>query len=95
MLSDPQNKELLIEYKKNENSLTSQLKNNEIQYYSNEVDINKHCASQLQMSSITSLFRLDTIWQKVLVVMISHCFMYTVLNVELLFLVCLLFKREM
>ena len=44
-LSDPQNKELLIEYKKNNNSLNSQLKNTEILYYSNELDINKHDAS--------------------------------------------------
>ena len=45
-LSDPQNKELLIEYKKNKNSLNSQLKNTEILYYSNELDINKHDASK-------------------------------------------------
>ena len=45
-LSDPQNKELLIEYKKKKNSLNSQLKNTEILYYSNELDINKHDASK-------------------------------------------------
>ena len=45
-LSNPQNKELLIEYKKNKNSLNSQLKNTEILYYSNELDINKHDASK-------------------------------------------------
>ena len=45
-LSDPQNKELLIEYNKNKNSLNSQLKNNEILYYSNELDINKYDASK-------------------------------------------------
>ena len=45
-LSDPQNKELLIEYKKNINSLNSQLKNTEILYYPNELDINKHDASK-------------------------------------------------
>ena len=44
-LSDPQNKELLIEYKK-KTSLNSQLKNTEILYYSNELDINKHDASK-------------------------------------------------
>ena len=44
-LSDPQNKELLIEYKKNKNSLNSQLKNTEIHYYPNDLDINKHDAS--------------------------------------------------
>ena len=36
-LSDPQNKELLIENKKNKNSLNSQLKNTEILYYSNQL----------------------------------------------------------
>ena len=45
-LSDTQNKELLIEYKKKKNSHNSQLKNTEILYYSNEVDINKHDASK-------------------------------------------------
>ena len=45
-LSDPQNKELLIEYKKNKNSLNSQLKNTEILYYSNELNIKKHDASK-------------------------------------------------
>ena len=45
-LSDPQNKELVMEYKKNKNSLNSQLKNTEILYYSNEFDINKHDASK-------------------------------------------------
>ena len=43
-LPDPQNKELLIEYKKN--SVNSQLKNTEILYYSNELDINKHDTSK-------------------------------------------------
>ena len=46
-LSDTQNKELLIENKKTKNSLNSQLKNTEILYYSNELDINKHDASKL------------------------------------------------
>ena len=41
-LSDPQNKELLIEHKKKKNSLNTQLKNIEILYYSHELDINKH-----------------------------------------------------
>ena len=45
-LSCPQNKELLIEYQKNKHSLNSQLKNTEILYYSNELDINKHDASK-------------------------------------------------
>ena len=45
-LSDPQNKELLVEYKKNINSLNSLLKNTEILYYSNELDINKYDASK-------------------------------------------------
>ena len=45
-LSDPKNKELLIEYKTNKNSLNSQLKNTEILYCSNELDINKHDASK-------------------------------------------------
>ena len=45
-LSALQNKELLIEYKKNKNSLNSQLKNTDILYYSNELDINKHDASK-------------------------------------------------
>ena len=45
-LSDPQNKELLIEYNKNKNSLKSQLKNTVILYYSDELDINKHDASK-------------------------------------------------
>ena len=45
-VSDPQNKELLINYNKNKNSLNSQLKNTEILYYSNELDINKHDASK-------------------------------------------------
>ena len=46
ILADPQNKELLIEYKKNKKSLNSRLKNTEILYYSNELDINKHNASK-------------------------------------------------
>ena len=45
-LSDPQNKELLVEYKKNKNSLNSQFKNTEILYNLNELDINKHDASK-------------------------------------------------
>ena len=45
-LSDPQNTVLVIEYKKNINSLISQLKNTEILYYSNELDIIKHDASK-------------------------------------------------
>ena len=45
-LADPQNIELLIEYKENKNSLNSQLKNTEILYYSNELDINKHDGSK-------------------------------------------------
>ena len=45
-LSDPLNKELLIEYKKNKNSLNSQLKNTEILYCSYELDMNKHDASK-------------------------------------------------
>ena len=45
-LSDPQNKVLLVEYKKKKNSFNSQLKNTEIHYYSNELDTNKRDASK-------------------------------------------------
>ena len=45
-LSEPQNKELLIEYNKNKISLNSQLKTTEILYFSNELDINKNDASK-------------------------------------------------